>query len=67
MIDFRPCLMCKSYSQAGFYHYALQMNYIHPEPTITHLRYSFEGDHPSQTTHLTLFHNRIHGYWLDFS
>jgi hypothetical protein len=24
MIDFRPCLICQSYSQASLYHYALQ-------------------------------------------
>ena len=29
------------------------------------LRYSFGGDRPSQTTHLTLFSTRVHGAELD--
>ena len=51
-------LTCKSYSQANFYHYALQflitsnlsLPYVLP-------RYFLVGDRPSQTTNLILFLN----------
>ena len=52
MADFlNPCLICKSYSQANIYHYALLINY---EFAFAHLRYSLGGDRPSQTTALKL-------------
>ncbi len=35
------------------------------EPTFARLRYSLGGDRPSQTTHLTLSLNRIHGQRLE--
>ena len=38
---------------------------IHAEPTFERLRYSFGGDRPSQTAHLTLSPNRIHGCRLE--
>ena len=43
-----------SLSQAPFCHYTLRMVAIHAEGTFRSLRYSFGGDHPSQTTHLTM-------------
>ena len=50
MADFRLCLTCPSHSQAGLYHYALQLISDQLEPTFAHLRYSLGGDRPSQTT-----------------
>ena len=38
---------------------------IHAEPTFERLRYSFGGDRPSQTAHLTMSPDRIHGRWLE--
>ena len=38
---------------------------IHSEGTFGRLRYSFGGDRPSQTAHLTLSPSRIHGCRLD--
>ena len=37
----------------------------HTKPTLELLRYSLGGDRPSQTAHLTVSHDRIHGSWLD--
>jgi len=54
MADFRLCLTCKSYSQASFYHYALQLISVQLELTFAHFRYSLGSDRPSQTTHLTV-------------
>lgn len=54
MADFRPCLTCKSYSQASLYHYALQLVSVQPELTFAHFRYTLGSDRPSQTTHVTL-------------
>ena len=54
MTDFRPCLICLSYSQASFYHYILQLIYFQFELTFVHLRYSLGGDRPSQTTNHTM-------------
>ena len=51
---FRTWSTCQSLSQAPFYHYTLWMITKHPEGTFGSLRYSFGGDHPSQTTHHTL-------------
>ncbi len=53
MTDFRPCLICLSYSQASLYHYIPQLIYIQFELTFVHLRYSLGGDRPSQTTNHT--------------
>ena len=38
---------------------------VHPELTFERLRYSFGGDRPSQTAHLTMSHDQIHGHWLE--
>ena len=54
MTDFRPCLICLSYSQASLYHYILQLIKIQFELTFVRLRYSLGGDRPSQTTNHTL-------------
>src|SRR4030042_4126070 len=51
---FRTWSTCKSRSQAPFCHYTQRMVTIHAEGTLGSLRYSFGGDHPSQTTHQTL-------------
>jgi hypothetical protein len=55
MTDFRPCLICLSYSQASLYHCILQLIICQFELTFVHLRYSLGGDRPSQTTNHTLF------------
>jgi hypothetical protein len=54
MLYFRTCSTCQSHSQAPFCHYTLRMITDHAEGTFRSLRYSFGGDHPSQTTHQTL-------------
>ena len=46
------------------YPYALRTIANRAECTIALLRYSFGGDRPSQTTHLTLSETRIHGISL---
>ena len=51
MTDFRLCLTCLSYSQAGLCHYTVRPVTNRPEGTFRSLRYSFGGDRPSQTTH----------------
>ena len=38
---------------------------VRAEPTFERLRYSFGGDRPSQTAHLTMSHDQIHGRWLE--
>ncbi len=57
--DFRPCSTCRSRSQAPFCLCTLRMVSNHSEGTFGRLRYSFGGDRPSQTAHLTLFLCRI--------
>jgi hypothetical protein len=39
---------------------------IHAELTFERLRYSFGGDRPSQTAHLTLSPDQFHGRRLEF-
>ena len=39
---------------------------VHAERTFERLRYSFGGDRPSQTAHLTMSPDRIHGRRLEF-
>ena len=39
---------------------------IHAERTFERLRYSFGGDRPSQTAHLTMSPDQIHGRRLEF-
>ena len=51
---FRTCSTCKSRSQAPLCHCTLRTVTIRAEGTFRSLRYSFGGDHPSQTTHHTV-------------
>ena len=51
---FRPWSTCQSLSQAPFCYYALRTVTNGTEGTFASLRYSFGGDHPSQTTRHTL-------------
>ena len=39
---------------------------VHAEPTFERLRYFFGGDRPSQTAHLTMSPDQIHGRRLEF-
>ena len=48
---FRPCVTCRSCSQARFCYCAPRTITDRTERTFESLRYSFGGDHPSQTTH----------------
>src|SRR5690554_6434322 len=48
---FPTCSTCRSHSQAPLYHYTLLTVTNRHEGTFGSLRYSFGGDHPSQTTH----------------
>ena len=57
--DFRPCSTCLSRSQAPFCLYTLRAISVRAELTFERLRYSFGGDRPSQTAHLTLSMRRI--------
>ena len=50
MLNFRSWTTCLSPSQARFCHYTLRPVTNRPERTFRSLRYSFGGDHPSQTT-----------------
>ncbi len=59
--DFRPCLTCKSRSQAPFCLCTLRLISNQPEGTFARLRYLLGGDRPSQTAHLKLSLTRITG------
>jgi hypothetical protein len=61
MADFRPCLGCPPYSQAGFCHYTQGTVSNRAEPTFARLRYSLGGDRPSQTAHHTGSRHRFGG------
>ena len=63
--DFRLCSTCLSRSQADFCVYTHCAISVRAEPTFERLRYSFGGDRPSQTAHLTLSPSRIHGSRLE--
>ena len=63
--DFRLCSTCRSHSQAGLYVYTHCAISVRAEPTFERLRYSFGGDRPSQTAHLTLSPTQIHGCRLE--
>ena len=63
---FRTCSTCWSRSQAPLCPYTLQLIADQLEGTFGRLRYFFGGDRPSQTAHLTLFRDRIHGRRLEF-
>ena len=62
---FRTCLTCQSRSQAPFCQYTLRTIANRAEGTFARLRYILGGNRPSQTTHQTLFLDRIHGRRLD--
>ena len=62
---FRICSTCGSCSQVGFCVYTLCAISVRAEPTFERLRYSFGGDRPSQTAHLTLSPAQIHGCRLE--
>ena len=62
---FRTCSTCWSRSQPGFYVYTHCAISVRAEPSFERLRYSFGGDRPSQTAHLTLSPGRFHGRWLE--
>ena len=51
MLLFPTCSACRPPSQAPLCHYTLRPVTNRPEGTFRSLRYSFGGDHPSQTTH----------------
>ena len=51
MTDFHLYSTHQSHSQTGLYHYTLLAVTNRHEGTFRSLRYSFGGDHPSQTTH----------------
>ena len=52
--NFRYCSTCRSRSQASLCVYTLCAISVRAELTFERLRYSFGGDRPSQTAHLTL-------------
>ncbi len=60
MSCFRTCSACWYHSQAPLCHYTLRTVTKRAEGTFESLRYSFGGDHPSQTTHHALsFHQEV--------
>src|SRR5574344_2404633 len=63
---FRTCSTRRSRSQAGFCVYTLCTISVRAEPTFERLRYLFGGDRPSQTAHLTVSLDQIHGRRLEF-
>ena len=63
--NFRYCSTCPSHSWAGLCVCTHCVVSVHAEPTFERLRYSFGGDRPSQTAHLTLSPGRIHGRRLE--
>ena len=63
---FRTCSTCTSRSQASFCLCTLRAISNRAEETFERLRYSFGGDRPSQTAHLTVSPTQIHGYRLEF-
>ena len=62
---FRTCSTCWSRSQPGFYVYTHCAISVRAEPSFERLRYSFGGDRPSQTAHLTVSPDQIHGRRLE--
>ena len=63
--DFRPCSTCRSRSQAPFCLCTLRTISDRSEGTFGRLRYFLGGDRPSQTVHLTVSQDQIHGLWLE--
>ena len=62
---FRTCSTCRCRSQASLCLYALRRISIPSEETFERLRYSFGGDRPSQTAHLTVSPDPIQGRRLE--
>ena len=62
--DFRLCSARRPCSQAPLCLYTHRLVSIQPEGTFGRLRYSFAGDRPSQTAHLPLSHDPVHGVRL---
>src|SRR3712207_7612418 len=63
--DFRPCSTCMCRSQAPFCLCTLRAISDRAEGTFGRLRYFLGGDRPSQTAHLTMSRDQIHGLRLD--
>ena len=63
--DFRPCSTRRSRSQVGLCVCTLCTISVRAEPTFERLRYAFGGDRPSQTAHLTVSPDQIHGRRLE--
>lgn len=63
---FRTCSARRPRSQAGLRVCALRTISVRTEPTFERLRYSFGGDRPSQTAHLTVSPDPIQGRRLEF-
>ena len=61
MTDLRLCSTCWFHSQAGLCHYTQKLITDQLEPTFVHLRYSFAGDRPSQTTRHTMSQALLQG------
>ena len=62
---FRTCSTRRSRSQVGLYVYTHCTISDRAEPTFERLRYSFGGDRPSQTAHLTVSPDPIQGRRLE--
>ena len=63
--NFRSCSECLPRSQAGLCVYTLCTISVRAEPTFERLRYLLGGDRPSQTAHLTVSLDQIHGRRLE--
>ena len=62
---FRACSSCRTRSQTPICAYTLQSIADRLEGIFGPLRYSLEGNRPSQTAHLALFHIWIHRIKLE--
>ena len=62
---FRTCSTRRSRSQVGLYVYTHCTISVRAEPTFERLCYSFGGDRPSQTAHLTMSPDPIQGRRLE--
>ena len=64
--NFRSCSTRQSRSQARFCVCTLSLDFRSSRATFERLRYSFGGDRPSQTAHLTMSPSPLQGCWLEF-
>ena len=64
--DFRPCSTCMCRSQAPFCLCTLRAISDRAEGPFGRLRYLLGGDRPSQTAHLAMSCDQIHGLQLEF-